>query len=56
MQDVLTAAIEFHRSGQLGQASQLYQKILAHEQENPEALHLWACSTISKVKTPVRSN
>ena len=40
MQDVLTAAIEFHRSGQLGQASQLYQKILASEQENPEALHL----------------
>jgi tetratricopeptide (TPR) repeat protein len=41
MQDVLTSAIELHRSGQLGQASQLYQKILAREQENPEALHLF---------------
>ena len=29
MQDVLTAAIEMHRSGQLGPASQLYQKVLA---------------------------
>jgi tetratricopeptide (TPR) repeat protein len=40
MQDALTTAIAMHRSGQLGQASQLYQKILAREQENPEALHL----------------
>jgi tetratricopeptide (TPR) repeat protein len=40
MQDVLTAAIEMHRSGQLGPASQLYQKVLAREQENSEALHL----------------
>jgi len=40
MQDVLTAAIEMHRSGQLGPASQLYQRVLAREQENPEALHL----------------
>ena len=40
MQDVLTAAIEMHRSGQLGPASQLYQKVLAHEQGNAEALHL----------------
>ncbi len=40
MQDVLTAAIEMHRSGQLGPASQLYQKVLAREQENAEALHL----------------
>src|SRR5262249_54043087 len=40
MQDVLTAAIEMHRSGQLGQASQLYQRVLAREQGNAEALHL----------------
>jgi tetratricopeptide (TPR) repeat protein len=40
MQDVLTAAIEMHRSGQLGSAAQLYQKVLAREQENAEALHL----------------
>ena len=40
MQDVLTAAIEMHRSGQLGAASQLYQRVLAREQENAEALHL----------------
>jgi tetratricopeptide (TPR) repeat protein len=40
MQDMLTAAIEMHRSGQLGPASQLYQKVLAREQENAEALHL----------------
>jgi len=40
MQDVLTAAIEMHRSGQLGPASQLYQKVLAREHENAEALHL----------------
>ncbi len=41
MQDVLTAAIEMHRSGQLGSASQMYQKVLAREQENAEALHLF---------------
>ena len=40
MEDALSTAIEMHRAGQLGQASQLYQKILAREQENPEALHL----------------
>ena len=40
MQDVLTAAIEMHRSGQLAAASQLYQRVLAREQENAEALHL----------------
>jgi tetratricopeptide (TPR) repeat protein len=40
MQDVLTAAIEMHRSGQLGPASQLYQRVLAREQGNAEALHL----------------
>jgi tetratricopeptide (TPR) repeat protein len=40
MQNVLTAAIEMHRSGQLGPALQLYQKVLAREQGNAEALHL----------------
>ncbi len=40
MQDVLAAAIEMHRSGQLGQAAQLYQRVLAGEADNPEALHL----------------
>jgi tetratricopeptide (TPR) repeat protein len=40
MQDVLTAAIEMHRAGQLGAASQLYQRVLAREQGNAEALHL----------------
>ncbi len=40
MQDMLTAAIEMHRSGQLGPASQLYQRVLAREEGNAEALHL----------------
>ena len=40
MQDVLTAAIEMHRSGQLGPASELYRQLLAREPENAEALHL----------------
>jgi tetratricopeptide (TPR) repeat protein len=40
MQDVLTAAIEMHQGGKLGQAAALYQKILAEERENPVALHL----------------
>jgi tetratricopeptide (TPR) repeat protein len=40
MHDVLTAAIAMHRSGQLGPASQLYQRVLAREQDNAEALHL----------------
>jgi len=40
MQDLLSAAIEMHRSGQLGPASQLYQQVLAREHENAEALHL----------------
>ena len=40
MEDALSTAISMHRSGQLGPASQLYQKILAREQENAEALHL----------------
>jgi tetratricopeptide (TPR) repeat protein len=40
MQDILTAAIEMHQSGQLAPAAQLYQKVLAQEQENADALHL----------------
>ena len=40
MQDVLTAAIEMHQTGQLRPAAQLYQKVLAHEEENADALHL----------------
>ena len=40
MQDMLTAAIEMHRAGQLGAASQLYQRVLAREEGNAEALHL----------------
>jgi tetratricopeptide (TPR) repeat protein len=40
MQDVLMTAIEMHQSGQLGAASQLYERVLASERENAEALHL----------------
>jgi tetratricopeptide (TPR) repeat protein len=40
MQNVLTTAIEMHQTGQLGSAAQLYQKVLAQEQENADALHL----------------
>jgi tetratricopeptide (TPR) repeat protein len=40
MQDVLRAAISLHQSGDLAQASALYQKILANERENAEAMHL----------------
>jgi len=40
MQDALTTAIEMHRTGQLGPAAQWYQKALAREQENADALHL----------------
>jgi tetratricopeptide (TPR) repeat protein len=40
MQDVLKAAISLHQSGDLVQASALYQKILASEPENAEAMHL----------------
>ena len=40
MQDVLRAAISLHQSGDLVQAKALYQKILASEPENAEALHL----------------
>jgi tetratricopeptide (TPR) repeat protein len=40
MQDVLTNAFAMHQAGQLGSAGKLYQKILAEEQENADALHL----------------
>src|SRR5262249_23104648 len=40
MNDMLTAALELHQSGQLGKAAQLYQKILFQEQDNASALHL----------------
>jgi tetratricopeptide (TPR) repeat protein len=40
VQDVLSAAIEMHRTGQLGPAAQLYQNVLVREQENADALHL----------------
>jgi tetratricopeptide (TPR) repeat protein len=40
MQDMLTTAMEMHRTGQLGPAAHLYQQVLAREQENADALHL----------------
>jgi tetratricopeptide (TPR) repeat protein len=40
MNDLLTAALELHQSGQLDSAAQLYQKILVQEQDNAWALHL----------------
>ncbi len=40
MQDLLAAAIRMHQSGQLGQASQIYQRLLAMDPQNPEALHM----------------
>jgi tetratricopeptide (TPR) repeat protein len=40
MQDILATAIEMHRTGQLAAAVQLYQAVLALEQENADALHL----------------
>ncbi len=40
MTDVLRAAIVAHQAGDLAQASQLYQKVLARETGNAEALHM----------------
>jgi len=40
MQDALRAAVALHQAGQLGQAAQLYQKVLAQDEANAEALHL----------------
>jgi tetratricopeptide (TPR) repeat protein len=38
---VLSNALELHQAGQLASAAQLYQQILAREQENADALHLF---------------
>jgi Flp pilus assembly protein TadD len=40
MYDSLTTALDLHKSGDLAQAAHLYQSILAHEPEQPDALHL----------------
>jgi len=40
MQDVLKNAIGMHQAGQLGEALPLYQRILAKEPANADALHL----------------
>jgi tetratricopeptide (TPR) repeat protein len=40
MQDVLRAAMGMHQAGQLTQAAQLYQRVLAHDPSSAEALHL----------------
>jgi len=40
MDDILTAALELHQSGQLEPAAQLYQKVLFQERDNASALHL----------------
>ena len=40
MQDSLRAAIALHQAGQLGQAAQVYQQVLAQDPSNADALHL----------------
>jgi tetratricopeptide (TPR) repeat protein len=40
MHDVLRTAFALHQSGQLAQAGQLYETILASDAANPEVLHL----------------
>jgi tetratricopeptide (TPR) repeat protein len=40
MNDLVKAAMAAHQAGQLGQAAQLYQKELAREPGNAEAMHL----------------
>jgi tetratricopeptide (TPR) repeat protein len=40
MQDVLASAIEMHQAGQLGRAAQMYETVLAREEQNADALHL----------------
>jgi protein O-GlcNAc transferase len=40
MNDVLRAAIVAHQAGDLAQASQLYQRVLAGEEGNAEAMHM----------------
>ncbi len=41
IQDVLNSAIAMHQAGQLGEAALLYQKVLAHDEANAGALHLY---------------
>ncbi len=41
MQEVLSNAVEMHRTGQLGAAAELYQQALAQEPENVQALRLF---------------
>jgi len=41
MQNVLDTAIGLHQAGRIVAAGRLYQRILAHEPENAEALHLF---------------
>jgi tetratricopeptide (TPR) repeat protein len=40
MSDMLSTAIEMHQAGRLASAAELYQKVLAQEHGNPDALHL----------------
>jgi tetratricopeptide (TPR) repeat protein len=41
MQDVLSEAVGLHQTGHLGAAAHLYQKVLAQEKGNVDALHLY---------------
>ena len=41
MQLLLAKAFALHQTGQMDQASLLYQQVLTQEQENPDALHLF---------------
>ena len=56
MQDFLATAIELQRSGQLGPAVQLYQKILRKKKTMPWRCTCWAWCDISKVTTARRSS
>ncbi len=40
MQELLTAAIEMHQTGQWAAADSLYRQVLAREEQNVDALHL----------------
>jgi tetratricopeptide (TPR) repeat protein len=40
VENLLTSAMEMHQAGQLGSAAQLYQEVLAKQQDNADALHL----------------
>ena len=39
IRNVLKAAMEMHRSGQLEAAAKLYESVLSHDENNAEALH-----------------